>query len=116
MDGETQQIVEAIDSEDARQILALASLESMSAHDLEEELEVSLTTVYRYTDELVDLDLLTEETEIDPSGTQYSTFQTAIRRIAFTIHRGEFRVDLQYRDDMVDRFSRLWRALGDQPS
>lgn len=116
MDSETQQIVEAIDSEDARRILALASLESMSVHDLEEELEVSLTTVYRYTDELVDLDLLTEETEIDPSGTQYSTFQTAIQRIAFTIQRGEFRVDLQYRDDMVDRFSRLWRALGDQPS
>lgn len=116
MDIDTQEVVEAIDSEDARRILALASIEPMSAHDLEAELDVSLTTVYRYTEELVDLELLTEKTELTPEGTRYSTFETAVRSIEFTIGDGEFRVDVRFRDDTIDRFSRLWRSFQESSS
>lgn len=113
---DTQDIVEALDSEDARQLLALASREPMSADDLEENLDVSLTTVYRQTEELVEVGFLREETEITTDGNQYTTFMTTVRNIEFTITRGEFRVDVQFRDDMVDRFSRLWRSLKGPPT
>lgn len=111
MDIDAQEIVEAIGSEDARQLLALTSVEPMSADDLEEELAVSLTTVYRHTEDLVEVEFLTERTEVTPEGDHYSTFETAVRSIEFTITRGEFQVDIQYRDDIVDQFSRLWRSL-----
>jgi len=112
MDVDTQEVVEVIESEDTREMLALASLEPMSADDFEGELDVSLATVYRHTEELVELEFLNEETEISPDGNNYSIYETAVREITFEITDGEFRLDLQYRDDMIDRFGRLWRSLG----
>lgn len=85
-------------------MLALASLEPMSADDLEGELDVALAPVYRHTEELVELEFL--------DGNNYSTCETTVREITFEIADGEFRLDLQYRDDVVDRFGRLWRSLG----
>lgn len=112
MDVDTQEIVEAIESEDAREMLALASHEPMSADDLESELDVSLATVYRHAEELVELEFMEEATEITSSGNNYSTYETSVREIEFEIADGEFRLGLQYRDDVIDRFGRLWRSLG----
>lgn len=104
----------AIDGEDARQVLSLASLESMSVHDLEQELEISAAAIYRHTDDLTEVEFLRKETEITPDGDHYSTFETSVRSITFTITRGEFNVDIEFRDDIVDRFSRLWRSFGEE--
>lgn len=116
MEDDTQAIIDAIDTDSSRRILAAASREPMSAEELERELESSLATVYRRTEELVDVEFLTESVEIDPDGNNYTSFETAIRRISFTIEGGEFRVDVQVRDDVVDRFGRLWRSLSGRPS
>lgn len=88
----------------------------MSVRDFEEELEVSPTTIYRHTSDLTELEFLIEETEITPDGDHYSTFETSVRSIEFTITRGEFNVNVQFRDDIVDRFSRLWRSFGEGSS
>lgn len=113
---DAQDIIDAIDSEDARRVLALASLEPMSVEEFEGELGASTTTLYRHTEELNELEFLTEETEITPDGDHYSTYETTVRSIEFTIADGEFRVDLGFRDDIVDRFSRVWRSLGEPSS
>ncbi|GAB3674166.1 ArsR/SmtB family transcription factor [Halopiger thermotolerans] len=112
MDLDPQEVIDAIDNESSRRILAAASREPMTASELEEELDVSLTTVYRRTDDLVEASFLEQETEISPSGDNYDTFETAIRRIEFTVEPGEFRVDVHFRNDTVDRFGQLWRSLG----
>lgn len=112
----TQEILDAIESEDARRVLALASLEPVSARDLDDELDVSLTTIYRHTDEFTDLEFLTETTEITPDGDHYSSYETAVRTISFTVSDGEFEATVRFREDVVDRFSRLWRSLGDRSS
>ncbi|MDS0474888.1 helix-turn-helix domain-containing protein [Natrinema sp. 1APR25-10V2] len=112
MDIDPQEIIEAIDSESSRRILAAASREPMTADELEQALDVSLTTVYRRTDDLVEVSFLEEETEISPKGDNYDSFKTAIRRVEFTIERGEFRIDVEFRNDTVDRFGQLWRSLG----
>lgn len=111
MDIDVQDVIEAIDSEHARELLVLASLEPMSADELGANLPVSLTTVYHHIEELAELELLTEEREITPDGDRYSTYETAVRRIEVTITRGEFHVDIHFRDDIFDGFSRLWRSL-----
>lgn len=113
-DVDTQAIIEAIDSEPSRRILAAASREPMTAQELERELDASLTTVYRRTDDLVAVDFLDEETQITPDGDKYSTFTTSVRRVEFEVEDGEFCVDVQFRDDIVDRFGRLWRSLKDE--
>jgi predicted transcriptional regulator len=113
MDASTEEVVDAISSEDARTILRLADREPMSVQNLREELDASVATVYRRTDDLVDADLLKEETEITDDGDRYSTYETKIRSLTFTVEREQFRLDAQFRDDVVDRFSRMWRSLGD---
>ena len=113
-DIDTQEIIEAIDSEPSRRILAAASREPMTAQELEQEFDTSLTTIYRRTDDLVAVGFLDEETEITPAGDKYSTFTTSVRRIEFKIEDGAFSVDVQFRDDIVDRFGRLWRSLKDE--
>ncbi|WP_408958171.1 ArsR/SmtB family transcription factor [Natrinema sp. 74] len=107
-----QEVIEAIDSESSRRILAAASREPMTASELEQALDVSLTTVYRQTNDLVEASFLEEETEISPTGDNYTSFKTAVRHIEFTVEHGEFRVDIQFRNDTIDRFGQLWRSLG----
>lgn len=113
MDVSPQEVIDAVSSEDARAILCLASREPMSAQNLKEEIGVSVTTIYRHTGDLVDVDFLHEETEITDDGDQYSTFETNVRSVTFTIERDQFHVDVQRRDDIVDQFSRVWRSLGE---
>ncbi|MFC4358427.1 ArsR/SmtB family transcription factor [Halobium salinum] len=111
MDPDPQSVVESIDSEDAREILALASREPMSVDEFEAEVGVSLATVYRRTDELTGQGFLEERTEVADDGDHYSSYETSLHRITFTVEDGEFRVDVEVRRD-DDKFARLWRSLG----
>lgn len=108
-----QDVLDAITSEKARDILAAASLGPNSAKDFEEEFGITLTTVYRYTNRLAETDLLRTEIQIDPEGDHYDTFETTVRRVSLVIGRGESSLDIQFRDDLTDRFTHLWRALGE---
>lgn len=99
-----KELVEALYSEVAREILRVASREPVSAEDIEEATGVSLATVYRHTEELSELDLLEEATEITEDGDHYSTFETKMRSVTLTVDRGEFHLDVRLRDDVFDRF------------
>ncbi|MBX0295328.1 ArsR/SmtB family transcription factor [Haloarcula nitratireducens] len=114
MDLRTQDLIDAVSTEEAREILQLASREPMSVQNLQEEIDVSAATIYRHTDDLVEANYLKEETEITDNGDQYSTFRTKVNAVTFTVERDQFRVDVQVRDDIVDRFSRVWRSLGER--
>lgn len=116
MDADTDELVDALASEDAREILCLANREPMSAQNLQEEVGVSVATVYRHTDDLIDANLLREETEITDDGDHYSTYETRVRSVTLTVDGERIRVDVTVRDDLVDRFSRAWRSLGESRS
>jgi DNA-binding transcriptional ArsR family regulator len=108
-----QEVFEAISSEKAREILAMASREPNSAKDLEEESDATLTTIYHHTGRLTEANLLRTETQIDPEGDHYETFETTVSRVSLEIENGEWSLDIRIRDDLADRFSTLWRMLGE---
>jgi len=99
-------------SESARNILALASVEPMSAHELADHLDISEPTVYRRLNVLQNYDLVAEDTRIDDDGNHYKTYETNLERVAFEIDEGEFVVDVRLKRDLVDQFERFWEDLG----
>lgn len=112
---EADDILHAITSENARQILALARLDPVSAEELADRCEASLPTIYRRIDELLEYGLLEERVRIDPEGNHYRVFETDVERISLLIEPGRFGVEVRFERDLVDKFGAFWRDLGGDP-
>lgn len=108
---EPETVFDVLASEEARQILALSGEEPRSAEELAEHTGASLPTIYRRVNALVDLDLLSEETRIDPEGNHYKTFETDVERISLEIGDGDLDVEVERPRDVVDRFGAFWQDL-----
>lgn len=106
-------LLDVFGSETARGILALASVEPLSAGDLSDHLEVSEPTVYRRLDALQRYDLVTGHAQVDDGGNHYKTYETNLERIAFEIEDGRFVVDVRLERDLVDQFESFWSDLGE---
>ena len=108
---EPETVFDVLASEEARRILALAAAEPHSAEELAERTGASLPTIYRRVNALADLDLLSEETRIDPDGNHYRTFETDVERISLEIGDGDLDVSVERPRDVVDRFGDFWADL-----
>lgn len=95
----------------SRQILVLASEQPLSADDLAEYLDTSAPTVYRRLNGLQEYDLITESQQIDTDGNHYQTFETTMKRISFELTEGGYKIDLQMRHSLADRFDSFWTDL-----
>lgn len=105
-------VFDVLASDTAREVLALASVRAVSADDLAEHCEVSLPTIYRRTNALVEYDLLAERTEIDEHGNHYKTFETTLDRLCVEIEDGTIDVDVETSRDLVDQFEQFIDDLG----
>lgn len=108
---EPETVFDVFGSEYARQILALASVEPMSAQELSEHTDASLPTTYRRVNALREYDLLRADTRVDTDGNHYETFETSMERVCFEVEDGSFTVDIQLSRDLVDQFGEFWRDL-----
>jgi predicted transcriptional regulator len=95
----------------ARSILTATSRGAMSARELAEVCESSLPTVYRRVDDMVSHGLLVEETELDPAGNHYTTYEAAVEHIDIDIENGEIDVTITQQSDVADRFTRVWEDI-----
>lgn len=95
----------------ARSILTMTSSKPMSADQLADACDASLSTVYRRVDELEELGLLHSEAQYDPDGDHYRTFEAAIEHVGIDIEDGELSVTVSRSEDKADRFTRAWETL-----
>lgn len=96
----------------ARTILVETSREPMSASTLSEHCDVSRPTVYRRLEDLRACDLLEERTRPDPEGGHHRTvYVTNLRRITVRVGDGLLDVEIDRREDMADRFTRLVEGM-----
>lgn len=86
----------------AREILALTSLEPMSAEALAEHTDESEPTIYRRIDALTEHDLLEERTRMDEDGNHYSVYETNLETVCFHLEDGGFTIDVTYRRELVE--------------
>lgn len=92
----------------ARAILTHTSQQPMSARTLKQRCEASGPTIYRRLERLRECDLLVERTRPDPEAGHHRTvYAPNLRRVTVTLADGELRLDIDRREDMSDRFTRL---------
>ncbi|WP_418280310.1 winged helix-turn-helix domain-containing protein [Halorubrum sp. DTA98] len=91
-----------------RRILVLTSETPRSAGALAEALDVSLPTVYRRTNRLVETDLMTYHRRADEQKNRYKVFETTLKEISYEIDDGEFRVETRTRRRVGDDFDACW--------
>lgn len=111
-DGELAPIVELLDDEYARTILAATSVEPMSAEQLAERCDASPPTVYRRLDRLREQDLVDARRQLDPNGHHYEVFSATLSRVEVELRDGAYSVDVERREpDAADRFTELFEGL-----
>lgn len=110
-DRAEDEVFAILDDEYARTILTATSLEPMSAKDLSEQYGMSLPTISRRVNTLLDHDLLVERTQLDPDGHHYSEYEARLDRITVKLLDGALEVEVTVQEDPADRFTRIWREI-----
>jgi DNA-binding transcriptional ArsR family regulator len=111
---DADEVFDALCSDHAREILVAATGEPRTAAEFAQRCDVSLPTVYRHVEVLVEQDLLEENEEIDVDGNHYTAYLAALDSILFELEGRGFVASVRRRMDIVDRFGELWHDLGSQ--
>lgn len=106
-------IIEVLASSESRTILSAASVRPVSAEELEQICDVSLPTVYRRINVLMEYDLLSEEQAIDPEKGQYKRFRTDLKEVRLVVEDGGFDIEVKLRRDTVDKLDEIMQDLSE---
>jgi predicted transcriptional regulator len=105
-------VVSLLDDEHARTILTATSTTAMSATELAEHCEGSLSTVYRRLESLHDAGLVVEGTRPRPDGNHDTVYSAELEEFAVTLSDGELDYRLERAgDDPASRLARRWEDL-----
>ena len=72
---------------------------------------MSISTVSRRVNTLLEQDLLFERTHVDPDGHHYSEYEAQLDRVEVQLLESGFDVRIELREDAPDRFARLWNTM-----
>lgn len=93
----------------ARCILVRTSAAALSAKELAEDCDASLSTVYRRAEALQAEGLLAERTELDDDGHHYTSYEATVGGLTITFEDGTMSMDIT--EDTADRFTRVWEGI-----
>lgn len=95
-----------------RTILRKINDDPMTAQTLSDHCEASQPTVYRRLDDLRECGLLIERTKPDPVGGHHRTmYATDLQRIVILLEDDRIDLQIDRREDMADRFTRLIEGM-----
>ncbi len=84
----------------------------MSASELEQRCDASGPTIYRRLERLREHDLIEERTRPDPeAGHHKQVYAPNLRRVTVELVDGELHLEIDRREDMSDRFTRLIEGI-----
>lgn len=101
--------------EDVRSILEVANERPMSIPDISDACDIPLSSTYHHVEQLVEADMLTEETRLDPDGNHYRIYETVFRGCFIFLEDGEIAIqqDVCRKGKDADRLIWLWQQLRD---
>ena len=103
------EFIDLIDDEHVRSILAATSAEPLSAGELSDVCDVSVSSIYRRVETLEERDLLREQTRPRADGHHESVYTASLNRFELIIQDGEFDWELERDEaDIADELTRLW--------
>ncbi|WP_049927156.1 winged helix-turn-helix domain-containing protein [Halopiger goleimassiliensis] len=105
-------ITALLDDDYVLSIIVATSVEPLSAKELGERCDLSVTSIYRRVDRLRRFDLLKERTRPRCDGHHETVYVSALDRFELTIDEGEldWTVD-RTSDDVADELSQMWGDL-----
>jgi len=108
-DPDLATLVDLLDDEHVRTILAATSAEPLSASALSERCGVSTSAVYRRLDRLVDAGLLDERTRPRSDGHHDTVYVAVLERFELVVDDGDIDWTVDRTDrDVADELTRLW--------
>lgn len=111
-DSDVQEIAALLEDEYAHDILIQTSKHEMSAPELSEACDASVSTIYRRIERLQRYDLLDEQLQLDRDGHHYKTYIARLERIEIELVDGSFELQVTYREETAaDRFTDLFEGL-----
>lgn len=111
-DSDVREIAALLEDEYAHAILIHTSTHEMSASELSDTCDASVSTIYRRIERLQEHDLLAEQLHLDRDGHHYNTYTARLERIEIELVDGAFEINLTYRpEDAADRFTDLFEGL-----
>ncbi|MFC7135994.1 helix-turn-helix domain-containing protein [Halobaculum litoreum] len=103
-----------LDDEYARSLLAATSHQPMTAAELSDQCEMSVSTVYRRLDALESCDLVASRVRPDADGDHTTEYESHLDRLSVRLDDGSFEVRIETRSatqSFVDAFTDLWEGL-----
>lgn len=111
-DSDVREIAALLEDEYAHAILIHTSTQEMSAPELSDACDASVSTIYRRIERLQAHDLLAEQLNFDREGHHYKTYTAQLERIEIELTEGKFEIKVTYRpEDAADRFTDLFEGL-----
>jgi predicted transcriptional regulator len=108
-DPELADVVALLDDQHARTMLAATSADPLSARELGERCDLSVSAVYRRADRLVEAGLLEERTRPRSDGHHETVYVAAVDRFELAIRDGDLQWTLDRAErDVADELTRLW--------
>lgn len=106
-------VVDLLDDEHVRSILAATSDAPRSAGELSERCGVSTSSIYRRLDRLTDADLVGERTRPRADGHHETVYVSRLDRFELTVRDGDVEWEIDRRsDDVADQLTRMWGQFG----
>lgn len=106
-----EDILKTLGDEQARTILAAISQDSQSAKELADNLDFSLTTVYRRLELLEENELITARTELADDGNHYKVYECNFSKTVISLDDGEYEVQVFREQSPPERLADIWDEL-----
>lgn len=112
-DPDTEEILALLNDGYARAILHETRGEALSAKEISDACDISISTVYRRADRLVDAGLLAEQRIAQPDGNHYSMYEARLDELTVRLTESGFEIAVTEKatGDLADRFTDLWEGL-----
>jgi len=111
-DPDIETVVGLLDDEYARAILTATSEEPMTATQLSDRCDASLSTVYRRTERLADAGLIDERTRPRADGHHDTVYYATLDRFEVRLRDGELHIEVEREQgDLADGLTALWENL-----
>ncbi|QRV17342.1 winged helix-turn-helix domain-containing protein [Haloterrigena salifodinae] len=112
-ESDSDEILALLDDSYAQEILRRTRNTPMSAKDLSEACDISISTVYRRVERLIDCGLLAERRIPQSDGNHYSMYETRLDELTVTLTDDGFEVTVSERatGNLADRFTEMWEGL-----
>lgn len=112
-EADADEILALLDDQYAQVILRQTRTTAMSAKEISETCDISISTVYRRTERLLECGLLAERRVPQPDGNHYSLYEARLDELTVSLTAEGFEITVSEKatGDLADRFTDMWEGL-----